>query len=67
MAARFGRESWWTAGLTRSGLSRMVSENKHTRRPDVVLFINGLPLVLIELKNAAERESSGHVVQRSEE
>ncbi len=25
-----------------------VLENKHTRRPDVVLFINGLPLVLME-------------------
>lgn len=23
----------------------------HTRRPDIVLFINGLPLVLVELKN----------------
>jgi type I restriction enzyme R subunit len=29
-----------------------VSENKHTRRPDVVLFVNGLPLGVIELKNA---------------
>ena len=27
---------------------------KHTRRPDVILFINGLPLVLIELKNPAD-------------
>lgn len=26
----------------------------HTRRPDVILFVNGLPLVLIELKNPAE-------------
>jgi len=30
-----------------------VVENKHTRRPDVVLFVNGLPLVVLELKNAA--------------
>ncbi len=30
-----------------------VVENKHTRRPDVVLFVNGLPLALLELKNAA--------------
>ena len=29
-----------------------VTENRHVRRPDVVLFVNGLPLVLIELKNA---------------
>ena len=26
----------------------------HTRRPDIILFINGLPLVLIELKNPAD-------------
>jgi type I restriction enzyme R subunit len=26
----------------------------HTRRPDVVLFVNGLPLVVIELKNPAD-------------
>ncbi|WDT72990.1 MAG: type I restriction endonuclease subunit R [Candidatus Manganitrophus sp.] len=35
-----------------------VSENKQTRRPDVVLFINGLPLVLIELKNAADENAT---------
>ncbi|MDH0302433.1 MULTISPECIES: type I restriction endonuclease subunit R [unclassified Pseudomonas] len=26
---------------------------KHTRRPDIILFVNGLPLVLLELKNPA--------------
>jgi type I restriction enzyme R subunit len=26
----------------------------HTRRPDLVLFVNGLPLVVIELKNPAD-------------
>jgi type I restriction enzyme, R subunit len=26
----------------------------HTRRPDIVLFVNGMPLVLIELKNPAD-------------
>jgi type I restriction enzyme R subunit len=35
-----------------------VSENKHTRRPDVVLFINGLPLGLVELKNAADENAT---------
>jgi len=30
-----------------------VVENKHSRRLDVVLFVNGLPLAVIELKNAA--------------
>ena len=27
-----------------------VTENQHTKRPDIVLFVNGLPLVVIELK-----------------
>ena len=31
-----------------------VSDGQHTRRPDVVLFVNGLPLAVIELKNAAD-------------
>ncbi|MCX5852562.1 MAG: type I restriction endonuclease subunit R [Deltaproteobacteria bacterium] len=35
-----------------------VVENKHNRRPDVVLFINGLPLVLIELKNPADENAT---------
>lgn len=26
----------------------------HTRRPDIVLFVNGLPLVLLEIKNPAD-------------
>ena len=26
----------------------------HTRRPDIILFVNGLPLVVIELKNPAD-------------
>ncbi|MDW7760672.1 MAG: type I restriction endonuclease subunit R [Acidobacteriota bacterium] len=35
-----------------------VTENKHTRRPDVVLFVNGLPLAVIELKNAADENAT---------
>jgi type I restriction enzyme R subunit len=35
-----------------------VVENKHTRRPDVVLFVNGLPLVLLELKNPADENAT---------
>lgn len=31
-------------------------ENGNNRRPDVILFINGLPLVLIELKSPAKDE-----------
>ena len=29
-----------------------VVEGKHNRRPDVVVFLNGLPIAVIELKNA---------------
>ncbi|MFA6098313.1 MAG: type I restriction endonuclease subunit R [Patescibacteria group bacterium] len=31
-----------------------VIENNHNRRPDVVVFVNGLPLVVFELKNPAD-------------
>jgi type I restriction enzyme R subunit len=35
-----------------------VSEGQHTRRPDVVLFVNGLPLAAIELKNPADENAT---------
>ena len=35
-----------------------VTEAKQTRRPDVVLFVNGLPLGMIELKNAASETAT---------
>ncbi|MCL6559052.1 MAG: DEAD/DEAH box helicase, partial [Firmicutes bacterium] len=35
-----------------------VCEDKHIRRPDIVLFVNGLPLVVIELKNPADEEAT---------
>ena len=35
-----------------------VSENKNTRRPDIVFFVNGLPLGIIELKNPADEEAT---------
>jgi type I restriction enzyme R subunit len=35
-----------------------VIENKRSRRPDVVLFINGLPLAVLELKNAAAENAT---------
>ena len=35
-----------------------VTENKHSRRPDVVLFVNGLPLAVLELKNAADENAT---------
>ena len=35
-----------------------VVENKHERRPDVVLFVNGLPLGVLELKNPADEDAT---------
>ncbi len=34
-----------------------IIENEHTRRPDLILFVNGLPLVVIELKNPADENA----------
>ena len=33
-------------------------ENKHERRPDIVLFVNGLPLAVIELKNPVDENAT---------
>ena len=35
-----------------------VIEGQHNRRPDIVVFVNGLPLSLIELKNAADEDAT---------
>ena len=35
-----------------------VEENRQVRRPDIVLFVNGLPLVVIELKNPADEKAT---------
>ena len=35
-----------------------VVENDHERRPDIVLFVNGLPLGVIELKNPADEDAT---------
>jgi type I restriction enzyme R subunit len=35
-----------------------VVEGQHNRRPDVVLFVNGLPLAVLELKNAADEDAT---------
>ncbi len=35
-----------------------VKEGQHTRRPDIVIFVNGLPLAVIELKNPADENAT---------
>ncbi len=35
-----------------------IIENKHNRRPDIIIFINGLPVAVIELKNAVNENTT---------
>jgi len=35
-----------------------IIENNQPKRPDVLLFVNGIPLVVIELKNAADEKAT---------
>ena len=35
-----------------------MTEDRNTRRPDIVLFVNGLPLGVIELKNPADEDAT---------
>jgi len=37
-----------------------ILQNNQNKRPDIILFINGLPLVVIELKNPAEENADIH-------
>ena len=47
---------WLTVNQFR--LTDTVGGNRNTRRPDIVLFVNGLPLGIIELKNPADEDST---------
>ncbi len=35
-----------------------IVENNQNKRPDILLFVNGLPLVVIELKNASDENAN---------
>src|SRR5207249_9283111 len=35
-----------------------VIENNVERRPDVILFVNGIPLLVLELKNLADEDAT---------
>ncbi|HKQ49912.1 MAG TPA: type I restriction endonuclease subunit R [Phycisphaerae bacterium] len=35
-----------------------VADGQYNRRPDIVVFVNGLPLAVIELKNAADEQAT---------
>ena len=36
----------------------VIVEDKHVRRPDIVLFVNGIPLAVVELKNATDKDAT---------
>ncbi len=46
----------WLA-VNQFSIKGQVNKNAHTRRPDIILFVNGLPLVLLELKNPADQNA----------
>ena len=37
-----------------------IVENHQNKRPDILPFVNGIPLVVIELKNAADEKANVH-------
>jgi type I restriction enzyme R subunit len=41
-----------------------VIENNYNRRPDIVIFVNGLPLAVIELKNPADETATVWTAQK---
>ncbi len=50
--AQPGHNEWWA-------VNQFTIKGPHkTRRPDIILFVNGLPLVLLELKNPADENAS---------
>ena len=46
--------------LVVSQLSIEYLQINYTRRPDLIIYVNGLPLVMIELKNASVKVKSGY-------
>ncbi|MCK6436806.1 type I restriction endonuclease subunit R [Rivihabitans pingtungensis] len=46
----------WLA-VNQFSIKGTIGPNSHTRRPDIILFVNGLPLVLLELKNPADEHA----------
>ena len=51
------RNNDWLA-VNQFTVTETVGGNRNTRRPDVVLFLNGLPLGVVELKNPADEDAT---------
>ena len=41
-----------------------VTENRNRRRPDIIMFVNGLPLGIIELKNPADPNATTRMARQ---
>ncbi|MDR2709680.1 MAG: type I restriction endonuclease subunit R [Elusimicrobiota bacterium] len=37
-----------------------IEQNNNNKRPDILLFVNGIPLVIFELKNPADENADAH-------
>lgn len=46
------KNEWWAVNQF------TIKGDKRPRRPDIILFVNGLPLVLLELKNPADENAN---------
>ncbi len=46
------KNEWWAVNQF------TIKGPRKTRRPDIILFVNGLPLVLLELKNPADENAN---------
>jgi len=51
------RNNEWLA-VNQFSIKAHGAKNAHTRRPDIILFVNGLPLVVLELKNPADENAN---------
>ena len=53
-----GANDWLAANQFTVSEGRGTACRAPARRPDIVLFVNGLPLAVIELKNAADEDAT---------
>jgi len=37
-----------------------IIEGQNNRRPDIIIFVNGLPIAIVELKNAADEDATSY-------
>ena len=60
-AENLENNDWIAVNQLRVTLDDLVDEGEHgTRVPDIVLYLNGMPIAVIELKNPANSETTIH-------